>query len=372
MLGSLLTGSISTVFLLLPTHPPKLSLSLTVPTIYLQMIPLRQRRIVPPPQSQTICHIEENINVVVHAGKQLLARSLGENRHIRQTMHPLGIAYGQCPIDDKASDCIFIIDDVVVSLDGGVHRGHTRTRFVDFVVFSVVWVGADGREEGIAWVPIRREGLSFRVDEGARIAGVAGVDVLRKAGLLVRTDSAALFAVCRLGFKVVGVDATGNVEAMAVIGCDENECFVHDAEGGKLGEGGVDGVIKFKNVAKGTIVIQSMHLLVDGGGFGHEEKAFFVVALVQDVESFKGHFLEAGLICRRRVGAVRLVGFGNVQIGFVDIAVKPDSHVRDGEDPKSFLVVANSAQGGVVLNNVVPCICKEVVVVLPLVRALAG
>lgn len=87
----------------------------------------------------------------------------------------------------------------------------------------------------------------------------------------------------------------------------------------ELGHGGFDGVVEFEEIAQGAVVIEGVHLLVNGRGLGHEEEAFLAVAGGQDVDGLEGHLFEAG-----DVGGVAALAVGAVlcvQVLLVDVAV---------------------------------------------------
>lgn len=129
-----------------PTNQYILNCSFFPPHIYNPYLLLR----LPPRQPKTRRHIEENINVVIHPAKQLLARPLREHRHVRERVHALRVAHRQRAVDDEPRDGVLVVDDVVVLFRRRVDRRDARARLVHLVVLAVVRVGAHGGEEGVA------------------------------------------------------------------------------------------------------------------------------------------------------------------------------------------------------------------------------
>lgn len=188
---------------------------------------------------------------------------------------------------------------------------------------------------------------------------------MRQARFPVSADGVALLAVRVLRVQVLCVHAAGDVEAVAVVGRHEDEGLLVVAQLPELGHGGFDGVVEFEEVAQGAVVVERVHLLVDGRGLGHEEEAFLTVARAEDVDGLEGHFLQAGHVggvAAAAVGAVLLV-----QVLLVDVAVEPDGQVGGREDADRLRVVGRVAEGGVVLDDVVAFVREELVIVLALV-----
>ena len=118
-------------------------------------------------------------------------------------------------------ESVFVVLRVRKHLCGRVTsdiRGReTRARLVDLEVFTVVWGGADALRQGIARIPVHRE-----VDTG--VVGDSGVGncVLTKTRVGVVANCAALLTIGFLGAQVFGVCGSEDIEAVSVIGCDDD------------------------------------------------------------------------------------------------------------------------------------------------------
>lgn len=88
-------------------------------------------------------------------------------------MHTLVILDRQRAIEQNATRAILGIDVVIC---GPICRSsrHTGPALVYGPVLATVWVGHQALEQGVAWVPVRRE-VAIGVGQ------VAGVDVLAEA-----------------------------------------------------------------------------------------------------------------------------------------------------------------------------------------------
>lgn len=65
-----------------------------------------------------------------------------------------------------------------------------------------------------------------------------------------------------------------------------------------------------------------MHLLVNRGGFAHDEPAVVRGAGIEDIDGFESHLLQAWLIASIGSQAIRAVGLVDEVVG-VDISVEP-------------------------------------------------
>lgn len=164
---------------------------------------------------------------------------------------------------------------------------------------------------------------------------------MRETGLGVRADGVTFLAVGVLRVQVFGIDAAGDVEAVAVVGGDEDEGLLEAVQLPQLGYGRPDGVVELEDVTQGAVVVQGVHLFVDGRRFGHEEPALLAVAGGQDVDSLQGHFLEAGHVGCVASETIRAVL--PVEVLFVDVAIQPDGQVRGRENPERLRVVGRGA-----------------------------
>ena len=83
---------------------------------------------------------------------------------------------------------------------------------------------------------------------------------------------------------------------MAVVSRDNDEGLIEDAELLELLNGGTDSVVELEKITKGTVVVKSVHLLVDGGSLGHEEETLVLATGAEDIDGLEGHLLEARLV----------------------------------------------------------------------------
>jgi hypothetical protein len=138
-------------------------------------------------------------------------------------------------------------------------------------------------------------------------------------------------------------------------------------------DGSLDGVVKFEKFAQSAVVVEDVHLLVDGCSLGHQEPTLVTVFLstcIKNVNGLESHLLEAGLVKCISTAAVGAV-LGTDQVVGVDIPVEPLLHVADGEDTECALGVRGSLELGGVRDQRVACIAEDVVVVQVLVSLAA-
>jgi hypothetical protein len=84
--------------------------------------------------------VVEDVDVVVNTTEICLARTHGKDRHICQTVNTLVSAHWKSAIHDESSDCINVVDVVVVATEAGnVDGRYTWTILVNSVVLSVIW-----------------------------------------------------------------------------------------------------------------------------------------------------------------------------------------------------------------------------------------
>lgn len=158
---------------------------------------------------------------------------------------------------------------------------------------------------------------------------------------------------------------------MTVVSRDENEGLVADTKLLKLLDSGGDGIVHLKKLTQGTVIVQSVHLLVNGSTLRHEEETLLLSTVGKNLNSLDGHLLEAGNVESRAVLARGVIAqFLNV-VG-VDVAVQPDGQDALGEDTESLLVVVDSLESSVVQADRVALLGELLVVILALVRTLAG
>lgn len=156
-----------------------------------------------------------------------------------------------------------------------------------------------------------------------------------------------------------------------MVSSDNDQSLVQDAKLLKLVNSSADGIVKLKEVAKGTVVVEKMHLLIDGGTLGHEEEALVRATVVQDVNSLEGHILEA-----REISSITLSTMGVVlkTLGVVgvDVTVEPDGKVALAEDTESLLLGISGGEASLVVADGVALLLKLGKVVLALVRTLTS
>lgn len=99
------------------------------------------------------------------------------------------------------------------------------------------------------------------------VGQVASVDVLRETRLLVSANGITLLAVNVLGSEVVRVNGAHNVEAVAVVGSHEDESLLEAIGAVEVGDGGLNGVVELKQFAKGAVVVEGVHHLINGRCF---------------------------------------------------------------------------------------------------------
>jgi hypothetical protein len=96
-------------------------------------------------------------------------------------------------------------------------------------------------------------------------------------------------------------------------------------------------------------VVEEMHLLVGGGGLGHESESDTSGGLgsgVEDIEGLEGHGLESGLAVVT-FGTVVLDGGGEGG-GLVDVSVEPDGHGRRVEESEGTILGSERVERDVV------------------------
>src|SRR5262245_26587876 len=81
------------------------------------------------------------------------------------------------------------------------------------------------------------------------------------------------------------------LETMAVVGRDDDQSIVEDAQFLQFRNRRLDSVVELEEIAECPVVIQSMHLLVDGCGLAHKEEAFVAASLVENLDGLHRHVL---------------------------------------------------------------------------------
>lgn len=326
-----------------------------------------------PAETQAVGHIEEDINVILNTSKQLLTRAHSKDRNVSERVNTLRLIEWKGTIDDDTIRLTVLGIGVVViaGAAGGVGGGQTGAVLVNSVVFTTIGGSSGTGEESITGGPVGGEVGAFGVSQ------VTGVDVLGKTGLFVDTDGVTLLTLVGLGGHVLCVNGTHDVEAVTVVGGDDDEGVGEFTEVLEFFNGGLDGIVEFEEVTEGTVVVEEMHHLIDRGGFGHEEPTLGGVTLVglgagvEDVNGLEGHFLETGLVSGIAL-VTRWVVALVLKVFLPDVTVKPLGHVGDGEDTKGTLGVRGGLEGGIVQVDSVSFFGEFLVVVLVLVGFAAG
>lgn len=158
---------------------------------------------------------------------------------------------------------------------------------------------------------------------------------------------------------------------MAVISRNDDEGLIKDVELLELLNSSTDSVVKLEKITKGTVVVKSVHLLVDRGSLRHEEEALVLATGSKNVNSLEGHVLEAREIRCITLTAGRVV-VAALEVVLVDVAVEPDGEVALAENTESTLALIGLEERGFVKRDGVALLLELLVVVLALVRALAG
>lgn len=272
-------------------------------------------------------------------------------------------------VDDETSDGINVVDVVIITVEAGdVQGGDSGSLLVDLVVLAVVGVGSETLVECVAGIPVGGEVDARGVDEvlvAADGGGAVGNQVLAEAGLLVCADGTALVARAALCVEEFGVDATHDIESVAVISSHEDKGVIQLANGLEVAEGGLDGVVELEKLTEGTVVVQHVHHLVDAGGLGHQEESIVGVTGMENLESLEGHLLETWLVGGAGVGSIR-GSLGLVEVLGVHVTIEPLGHVADGEDTQSLGGVGRRFESSVVQNNRVVLLGELGIVVLAL------
>ena len=277
-------------------------------------------------------------------------------------MHALIVLNGKCTVEQDAAGAVGRVG-VVIRRPVGSARRHTRPVLADGPVLAAVGVGHEALEKSVPRVPV-----AWKV--GIHVCQVTRVDVLAQTRLLVCADRATLLAVYVLRGEVVGVDGAHDVEAVAVVGGDEDERLLERGGFVEVGDGGFDRVVEFKEFTEGTVVVEHVHHLVDARCLTHQEPTFFTGAGLEDVDGFEGHVFETGLVkCGGLVtsGRQRLV-----QVLAVDVAVEPFGHVGDSENTERLFGVLGGKERSTVLEDLIILLGELLVIILVLFSHLVG
>jgi len=240
--------------------------------------------------------------------------------------------------------------------------GYCKIYLVNLVILTNIRVGTKALSQSVAGIPIGRE-------EAVDVAKATGVDVLRLAAVLVGANGVALGAVVFLGVEVLCISTAKDVETVAVICCDDDQSLIDLAKLGQVVDGSLDSIIKLEELAESTVVVERVHLLVDGGSLGHDEPALVAIsgsASLEHIDGLECHLLQTGLVNRITLGAIRRVLLV-LKVGSVYVSVKPLRHVGNGKDTEDTVRAGCRLELGIVVHNVVASISKDLVVIEALV-----
>ena len=158
---------------------------------------------------------------------------------------------------------------------------------------------------------------------------------------------------------------------MTVVSRDNNESLLEDTKLLQLVNGSANGIIKLQQVTKSTVVIKSMHLLIDRSSLRHEEETLVATTVVQNLNSLESHILKTRQVIGVAVSTSRVV-LQTLEVISVDITVQPHGQVALAEDTEGLLLGVSGKERGLIQADGVALLGELGVVVLALVRALAG
>ena len=143
----------------------------------------------------------------------------------------------------------------------------------------------------------------------------------------------------------------------------DDERLVGDAEFLEALQSVLDRVVQFEQFSDRSLRIAVVQLLVDARSFRHHEPGHVVLlrALVQNVDRFKRHLLEAGRInVRLRERRVcRVVGAERrrvVQVVLVNVSIQPRRHRARRKESERAVLVADLVKSRIVRDKLVPLI----------------
>lgn len=153
---------------------------------------------------------------------------------------------------------------------------------------------------------------------------------------------------------------------MTVVSRDDDKGLVENVKLLELLDSSPDSVVKLKKIAKSTVIIKSVHLLVDRGSLRHEEETLVLTTGAEDINGLEGHILETRQVTSSSLRASGVV-LKALDVVSVNVAVKPDRKVALAEDTESTLAVVNLEERGLVVRDSVALLLVLLVVVLALV-----
>ena len=331
-------------------------------------------------KTKAVGNLVKDVNVAVCTTEGVLARTKSIDGDISQRVDTLAVVGADGTVDNETIRGILGVDIVVTVLE---LNGGCTGLLVNLVVLSVVGHGTDTTGDGVSGLPVGGE-----VGAGAVVDTLGLLGVLRLAGLLVDTNGAALGTIILLLGEVLSVGRTPNtaivsklilyirwgnnlLKTVTVVSRDDDKSLVEDVKLLELLDGSTDSVIKFKKVAESTVVIKSVHLLVDGGSLRHEEEPLVLTTGAEDVNGLESHVLETGQVTSSSLRASGVVLKALDVVG-VNVAVEPDRKVALAEDTESTLAVISLEERGLVVRDSVALLLVLLVVVLALVGTLSS
>lgn len=161
------------------------------------------------------------------------------------------------------------------------------------------------------------------------------------------------------------------LETVTVISRDNDEGLIENVKLLELLNSSTNSVVKLEKVTESTVVVESVHLLVDRGSLGHEEETLVLTTSAKNVDGLEGHVLKTGQVSSIGLLASWVV-LETLDVVSKDIAVKPDRKVASAEDTESTLALVSLEERGLVVGYGVTLLLELLVVVLALVGALAS
>lgn len=161
------------------------------------------------------------------------------------------------------------------------------------------------------------------------------------------------------------------LETVTVISRDNDEGLIENVKLLELLNSSTNSVVKLEKVTESTVVVESVHLLVDRGSLGHEEETLVLTTSAKNVDGLEGHVLKTGQVSSIGLLASWVV-LETLDVVSKDIAVKPDRKVASAEDTESTLALVSLEERGLVVGYGVTLLLEFLVVVLALVGALAS
>lgn len=161
------------------------------------------------------------------------------------------------------------------------------------------------------------------------------------------------------------------LKAVTVVSSDKDKSLIKNAKLLELSNSSTDGIIELKELAKSTVVVESVHLLIDGSTLRHEEETLVSTTVVENLNGLQGHVLKAREVLSITLPTKRII-LKTLGVVGVDIAVQPDREIALAENTESLLVGVSSQKSSSVVAEGVALLLELGVVVLALVRTFAS